>query len=463
MDQPLFSSLTLKPDLLHTLDTLGYTSMTPIQAVSLPDILQNRDVIGQARTGSGKTVAFGLGILQKLEVRRFRVQSLVLCPTRELSEQVATEIRRLARGTHNIKVLTLVGGVAFGPQKGSLEHGAHIIVGTPGRVEEHLRKRHLDLSHLTTLVLDEADRMLDMGFTEIIDKVTGHLPPKRQTLLFSATFPTDTEQLSKKVMTQPKRVSVDLAHSSASIHQLLYRIPDKKARMRALITVLLHHKPHSALIFCNTRQLTEEVTTALKERGFSAQALHGDLEQKEREIRLLSFANGSLSALVATDVAARGLDIETLDVVVNYHLSRDPEVHTHRIGRTGRAGSSGIACSLYHEDEQNKVELLEGMTGQTFERMPLPQISDDVRPAKPDMITLQIDGGKKQKIRPGDILGALTGKGGIEGKQVGKIKIFDLSSFVAIKSSSANKALKVLQEGKVKGRSFRARKLSGHR
>jgi len=456
-----FSSLSLRPALLDNLASLSYDEMTPIQAQGLPLILLGKDVIAQAKTGSGKTATFALGLLQALNVKRFRVQSLVLCPTRELADQVAKEIRRLARTIHNIKVLTLCGGVAYGPQKGSLEHGAHIIIGTPGRVEEHLRKGNLQLNELSMLVLDEADRMLDMGFSDVLDAILRQVPAKRQTLLFSATFPHDIAQLAARVMNKPHRITIEEQHTASSIRQMVYRTPSKQARTKTLIEILLDHQPDSALVFCNTKQLTEEVTAAMIDKGFSATALHGDFPQKERDSKLLRFGNGSISVLVATDVAARGLDIEALDMVVNYHLPRDVEVYTHRIGRTGRAGSAGLACSLILDGEENRIELLEAVTQQEIEEIELPSSEENRRPNSPPMVTLQIDAGKKQKVRPGDLLGALTADGGIKGAQVGKINVLELTTYVAVERGTAKKALGVLQRGKVKGRSFRARRLSG--
>ena len=460
MSQSNFASLELQPALLGNLDSLGYTTMTSVQAKSLPMILAGDDVIGQAKTGSGKTAAFGLGLLNKLKVKQFRVQTLVLCPTRELADQVAVEIRRLARAIHNIKVLTLCGGTAFGPQIGSLEHGAHIIVGTPGRVEEHLRKKTLKLQHLTTFVLDEADRMLDMGFQPVVDEIIDYLPDTRQTLLFSATFPEQIESLAQRVMHNPMRVEVDTTHDSSSIKQYLYQVPDGTQRELALRLLLLHFNPESALVFCTTKQQTQEVAAELRQHGFSAQAINGDLDQREREDRLVQFANKSTSVLVATDLAARGLDIDSLDMVLNYYIQSDPEVHTHRIGRTGRAGASGLACSLFQAKESHKVARLEGYLGGSLEKPPLPPLSLlKSAPQKPPMVTLQIDGGKKQKVRPGDILGALTGKDGIAGASVGKINVYSQSAYIAINRADARRALQILGEGRVKGRSFRARQL----
>lgn len=424
-------------------------------------MLKRADVIGQAKTGSGKTAAFGLGLLHHLDVDKFKVQCLVLCPTRELADQVALEIRRLARGIHNVKVLTLCGGVSFGRQKGSLEHGAHIIVGTPGRIEDHLRKSTLDLSHVQTFVLDEADRMLDMGFLDAVDRIHAQLPTRRQTLLFSATFPQDIQLLSQRVTHKASHVKVDADHGAGSIRQVLYRMEDSGRRTRALIAILEHHQPKSALVFCNTKKLTMDVAAELQAHGYSVQALNGDLDQKDRDRRLLCFSNGSLSVLVATDVAARGLDIDSLDIVVNYHLPKDPQVHTHRIGRTGRAGTTGIACSICAAGEDNRIELLEGMTGARFERLPLPELAHQPQPAKPLMVSLQIDGGKKQKIRPGDIVGALTANSGVPGNSVGKITVAETTAVVAVERKHAEQALAVLQKAPIKGKSFKARVISG--
>ncbi|PSW18009.1 ATP-dependent RNA helicase DbpA [Photobacterium sanctipauli] len=460
MSKNAFSNLSLKPDLLSNLTTMGYEEMTPIQAQSLPHILAGKDVIAQGKTGSGKTAAFGLGLLDHLNVKRFRIQSLVLCPTRELADQVAKEIRKLARAIHNIKVLTLCGGMPFGPQIGSLEHGAHIIVGTPGRVEEHLRKGFLSLDDLNLLVLDEADRMLEMGFQDALDAITDAAPVDRQTLLFSATYPKQIESIASRIMHKPVMVKVESTHDSSSIDQHFYKVETNDDRMTALRLLLSQHRPESTVVFCNTKREAQEVADDLERYGFSALALHGDLEQRERDQTLVRFANKSASVLVATDVAARGLDIDALDCVINYHVARDTEVHVHRIGRTGRAGSRGIACSFFSDKEHYKIALLEDYLDKTIEGEELPPLHLLDQPThRPSMVTLQIGGGKKQKVRPGDILGALTGENGIRGDQVGKINVFAMTAFVAVKSDVARFALKKLENGKLKGRSFRVRQV----
>ncbi|MDH0138593.1 ATP-dependent RNA helicase DbpA [Aeromonas caviae] len=458
MNNSEFSSLNLSSALQDNLASLGYLQMTPIQAQSLPLVLDGKDLIAKAKTGSGKTAAFGLGLLAKLDVNRLAVQALVLCPTRELADQVATEIRRLARTLPNVKLVTLCGGTPTAPQSATLGFGAHIAVGTPGRILKHLEQGTLALDDLKTLVLDEADRMLDMGFGEDINRVISHAPRDRQTLLFSATYPEGIAQMSRGVQRNPVEVSVESLHEESAIEQKLYEVPTGQ-RLDALTWLLSHYQPGSCVVFCNTKRACNDVADHLAAKGFSALALNGDLEQRERDQVLVRFANGSATILVATDVAARGLDIKELGAVINYELTYDPEVHVHRIGRTGRAGQQGLALSLYQPNEAQRVNFIE-----EYQQAPIPQgdlagIGRDIKPIAPQMVTLSIDAGRKSKVRAGDILGALTGEGGIAGADVGKIQISEQYSYVAVKRQVASAALKRLQEGKIKGRSYRARKL----
>jgi len=458
MNQKAFSSLQIKFPMLKNLTSLGYTEMTPIQAHSLPLILAGKDVIAKAKTGSGKTAAFGIGLLTHLESSSSRVQALVLCPTRELADQVSKELRRLARFTDNIKILTVCGGVPFGPQSGSLEHGAHVVVGTPGRLLDHLRRGSLDLSALRTLVLDEADRMLDMGFQEEIGALIAATPPEKQTLLFSATYPESIAAMSAASQHDPVEVSVDETHDESAIKQVFFEV-ERDGRSEALARVLGHYRPESTLVFCNTRLECDEVAADLAGRGFAALAIHGDLEQRERDQVLVRFANRSAAVLVATDVAARGLDIKELPAVINYELSRNPETHTHRIGRTGRAGEQGLAVSLVTSRESRLINAIEEALGSTIERGTLAALpAAPGRPPAPPMVTLCIDGGRKNKLRPGDILGALTGEGGIAGSEVGRIDVFDFHTYVAIVRQSVDQALSCLGRNRVKGRFFRVRR-----
>jgi len=445
--------------MLDNLGSLGYTQMTEIQAKSLPWILQGKDVLAKAKTGSGKTAAFAIGLLERLRVQHFCVQSLVMCPTRELAEQVAQEIRRLARFTHNIKVLTLCGGVPMGPQIGSLEHGAHIIVGTPGRIMDHLYKRRLDLSRVSTLVLDEADRMLDMGFEEEMRAVIGAVPEDRQTLLFSATYPEQMEQVSQSIQNLPVEVTVEATHESDKIQQIFYEV-ENKHKLKSLAAVLSEHQAASVIVFCNTKNGCQQVADELGTLGFSALALHGDLEQRERNQVLLRFANKSTVVLVATDVAARGLDIKDVELVVSYDITPDPEVHIHRIGRTGRADAKGLAVTLCSVNEINMANAIEDYQQAKLNWKGIQALRFHAnRIVQPAFDTISIDGGKKNKLRAGDILGALTKDAAIDGQDVGKINITDFYAYVALKTRSVKRALNHFQEGKIKGRKFKVRKL----
>lgn len=452
-----FNTLPLSAAMLANLDSLGYAQMTPIQAQSLPVILKGMDLIAQAKTGSGKTAAFGIGLLNPINPRYFGCQALVLCPTRELADQVAKELRRLARAEDNIKILTLCGGVSLGPQIASLEHGAHIIVGTPGRVQQHLDKGTLVLDGLNTLVLDEADRMLDMGFFDAIASIIGKTPARRQTLLFSATYPSGIEQLAADFMRKPQQVKVEALHSETQIEQSFIEI-DPQQRLEALTRVLGHYRPESCVAFCFTKQQCEEVVAHLTAKGIVAQALHGDLEQRDRDQVLAMFANRSSSVLVATDVAARGLDIDGLDMVINVELARDAEIHVHRVGRTGRAGEKGVAVSLVAPAEGHRAQAIEQLQKRPLRWEQLDSLKNKGgEPLLPVMATLCIAAGRKDKLRPGDILGALTGDAGIPGKQVGKIAIFDFQAFVAVERALAKQAMQRLNSGKIKGRSLKVR------
>ncbi len=454
-----FSTLKMHPHLLKNLATLGYERMTPIQAESLPDILADKDVIAQSKTGSGKTAAFGLGLLDKLDVKALQIQSLILCPTRELADQVSKEIRRLARAIPNIKVLTLCGGMPFGPQIGSLQYGAHIIVGTPGRIEDHMNRGTLKLNRVTALVLDEADRMLEMGFQASVDAIVSQIPKQRQTLLFSATFPDQIKAISRRIMNKPVMVQVEATHDSSTISQHFYEVSDQQQCMTGLRLLLLQHNLESTLVFCNTKRETQEIADELVGYGFSVLALNGDLEQRDRDQTMVRFANRSTSILVATDVAARGLDIDALDAVINFQLPHEPETYVHRIGRTGRAGCKGLAFTL-HNGNDYKLTMLGDYIKQKIISQALPSLRLlEKRPRKAAMVTLQISGGKKQKLRPGDILGALTGQNGIAGEQVGKIHILDNWAYVAVGREVIKTALSKLSGGKLKGRSFRVRQI----
>jgi len=456
-----FSMLPLAPEQLANIESLGYEQMTPIQAQGLPVILEGKDLLAQAKTGSGKTAAFAIGLLHHLDVKTYETQALVLCPTRELADQVSKEIRRLARAIPNTKILTLCGGKPIVPQLASLEHSPHIVVGTPGRILKHLvDKRSLNLDSLKMLVLDEADRMLDMGFHEDIMQIIHNMAQKRQTLLFSATYPEEIKDISDEIQNDPVDIRLETSHNENKIKQIFYEV-EKGERTKTLISILHHYKPESTVVFCNRKQQAQELAEALWQEGFHALALHGDLEQRDRDQVLVQFSNKSSSILIATDVASRGLDIKDLKAVVNFELSPDPEIHVHRIGRTGRAGKEGLAFSLFIASEAHKVNRIEEYQNTTFNiENPASLKRRDNFKLSPSMVTLCINGGRKNKVRAGDILGALTAKTDLPGKQIGKIDLFDTFSFVAVERPIAKQALKILSEGKIKGRKFKVRKLS---
>ncbi|WP_255991189.1 ATP-dependent RNA helicase DbpA [Chitinolyticbacter albus] len=455
---PTFASLSLPADLLANLDSLGFEAMTAIQAQSLPAVLAGRDLIAQAKTGSGKTAAFGLGMLLQLNLTLFKVQGMVLCPTRELADQVAKELRRLGRHVPNLKILTLCGGTPLAPQAASLEHGAHLVVGTPGRIQDHLHKGTLDLARLRILVLDEADRMLDMGFAGEVEDVISFCPERRQTLLFSATYPEEIRQLSAAIQRDAERVTVEALHDSKHIEQRIYAVKDNGEKPALLKAILAHYQPVSTVVFCNTKIDCQKLAESLRADGYAALALHGDLEQRDRDLMLVLFANGSCPILVATDMAARGLDIKDLAAVVNYELPYDPEVYVHRIGRTGRAGKHGLAFSMVSPSQGKRQKGIEAYLDHALPMADAGQLEGDAdfrMPAR--MATLCIDAGRKQKLRPGDVLGALTGDAGLPGEAIGKIALFEFQTYVAVLAESADQAVTRLQAGKIKGKPVKVR------
>ncbi len=454
-----FDRLPLSPAALENLVQLGYTQMTPIQAASLPISLAGHDVIAQASTGSGKTAAFGLPLVERLQnAPGGAVQAVVLCPTRELADQVTQEIRRLARARPNVKVVTLCGGVALRGQVQSLEHGADIVVGTPGRILDHLERGSLGLSAVNTLVLDEADRMLDMGFFDDIAKVVRQCAKDRQTLLFSATYPEGIAQLAAQFMRAPQTVKVEALHSAHKIRQIFVEVGETE-RLHAVSQLLAHFRPERTLAFCNTKQQCRDLVEVLQAQGHVALALYGELEQRERDQVLVQFANQSASVLVATDVAARGLDIAQLALVINVDVTPDAEVHVHRIGRTGRAGATGLAIHLASLDEMGAVGRIELRQGESRWHA-LEELKDaGGGPLQAPMRTLQIAGGRKAKIRAGDVLGALTADLGFTREQVGKINVNDFSTYVAISREVAEQALRKLASGRIKGKGVKVRML----
>lgn len=454
-----FSDLALSNEILAVLQELGYEKPTDIQTQSVPVILSGQDLIGQSQTGSGKTTAFALPILQKINLQQPLVQALILCPTRELVQQVGREVRTLGRRMVGLIVRWVVGGESVREQAQSLEPGAHIVIGTPGRVLDLIERKILDLHNLQTLVLDEADKMLEMGFEIEMRAILDLLPKARQTLLFSATIPDSIQTLSRKYQKNPLQIQIQATTDAESkIEHFLYET-ESQDKTSILMRVLQQHPSQSALIFCNQKATVDQLVELLKDQGVSCAALHGDLEQRDRARVMALFQNGSLRILVATDIAARGLDVDHLDLVVNYDLPNQTETYIHRVGRTGRAGRSGVAVTLAKGFDAIQIQEIEKALSFEFKKPPLGfknQHGLSLGARQASMQTLSISGGRKDKIRAGDILGALTGAG-FKAADIGKIDIQDQTSFVAISSHLAQAALQKLREGRIKGKKFQVK------
>lgn len=434
--------------------------MTPIQALSLPPALEGHDVLAQAKTGSGKTAAFVITILNKLEITDYQTQAIILCPTRELADQVATHARDLAKQMANTRIVTLCGGKPMQPQLNSLKRDPHIVVGTPGRILKHLHKESLKLENIQTLVLDEADRMLDMGFYDDILRILSRMSSDRQTLLFSATYPAQIKRISASIQHDPIELQAEDDDTGQQTTQLFYATT-AKSKTRDLIAVLAHHKPESSLVFCNRKLTCQSLADELGKQGVNALALHGDLEQFDRDQILLQFVNRSASILIATDVAGRGIDVKELAAVINYDLTPDPDMYLHRIGRTGRADAEGLAITLVESGEEFRLDALQDfqkIEAIRLERAKTLPPNATLNLSAPN-VTLCVNGGRKDKIRPTDLLGALTAHPDIEGNQIGKMNIFDKQAYVAVDRNIGKIALETLSEGKIKGRRFRVRKL----
>jgi ATP-independent RNA helicase DbpA len=458
-----FTALPLAPALLGVVAELGFTELTPIQARAIPPLIAGQDLVGQSRTGSGKTAAYALPILNALDPTKREVVGVVVCPTRELSAQVARELRKLGRNLAGLSVLVLAGGEAVRDQTRMLEKGVHLVVGTPGRIIDHLQRRTLKVHRVATVVLDEADRMLDMGFQDDVGKILKALPPTRQTVFFSATFPASIRELSTKYQKSPLHVRIEdeSGDQAPQTKELVVHVGDEQ-KPAALGWVLAQYPHDAALVFANQKLTVASIAKSLASLGSSVESLHGDLEQRERDLVMAKFRNGSTRVLIATDVAARGIDLEKLDLVVNYDLPHQPEVYVHRIGRTGRAGNVGLAVSLCSRAEQPRLEAIELFTRSALIPVAREKAAPAAAPAKAPardakMETLRLSGGRKDKRRPGDILGALTGEaGGLAGDQIGKIEIHERFAYVAVAKSVSRRALDSLNQGRIKGKRFKA-------
>ncbi|KIF83990.1 DEAD/DEAH box helicase, partial [Noviherbaspirillum autotrophicum] len=381
---PLFADLKLTTPLLRVLQELGYESPSPIQAATIPLLLEDRDVLGQAQTGTGKTAAFALPILTHIQAKAAAPQALVLAPTRELAIQVAEAFQRYATHIPGFHVLPIYGGQSYGPQLSALRRGVHVVVGTPGRVIDHIEKNSLDLSQLKTLVLDEADEMLRMGFIDDVETILQRTPESRQTALFSATMPPAIRRIAQTYLRNPSEVTIAAKTGTADNIRQRYWLVSGMHKLDALTRILEADPFDGMIIFARTKLGTEELATKLQARGFSAAAINGDMAQQQRERTIQLLKDGKIDILVATDVAARGLDVERISHVINYDVPYDPESYTHRIGRTGRAGRSGEAILFIAPRERNLLKAIERATRQPVAPLELPTIQavNNVRVAK---------------------------------------------------------------------------------
>ena len=512
-----FEEMCLDTRIMRAIAEMGFEQPSPIQAQSIPIAVEGKDMIGQARTGTGKTASFGIPMLQRINPKDKNLQAIVLCPTRELAIQSANEIRKLAKFLHGIKVLPIYGGQEISKQIRSLKGGVQIVIGTPGRVMDHLRRHTLKPQTVDIVVLDEADEMLNMGFREDIETILGQLPEERQTMLFSATMPKPILEIAKRYLHEPEIVKVIQKELTVpKIEQYYYEVNPRK-KNEVLSRLLDMYDPSLSLVFCNTKRKVDELVADLKGRGYFAEGLHGDMKQSQRDRVMNGFRNGRTDILVATDVAARGIDVDDVEAVFNYDVPQDDEYYVHRIGRTGRAGREGRAFTLVVGKEIYKLKDIQRYCKTKIRRQPIPSVNDvaaikveklleqageliatdglgrmmdlleeyldgsdysatemaaallamqlgetstQTLPkeefgdtgAEPGMVRMFMNIGKKDRVRIGDILGAVAGESGMEGALVGTIDMYDNFSFVDVPQEYAAAVLEAMNHSKIKGR-----------
>lgn len=522
METIKFEQLEIQQEILKAITDMGFEEATPIQAKSIPVILEGKDIVGQAQTGTGKTASFGIPILQNVNPKSKTLQAIVLCPTRELAIQVADELRKLSKYLHGIKVLPIYGGQDITKQIRSIKAGTQIIIGTPGRVMDHMRRKTMKLDHVKMVALDEADEMLNMGFREDIETILNEIPEERQTILFSATMPKPIMDITKRFQKDAQIIKVVKKELTVpNIEQYYYEVrPKNKAEILARLLDI--YNPNLSVVFCNTKRMVDELVDDLQGRGYFAEGLHGDLKQSQRDRVMNGFRNGKTEILVATDVAARGIDVDDVDAVFNYDIPQDDEYYVHRIGRTGRAGRTGIAFSFVSGREVYKLKEIQRYCKTKIKAQPIPSITDVTEAkvskvfekvttiieegglesyidmveeavnvsdyttmdlaaaflkmvmgenemadaqeqgaldfentgAEEGMVRLFINIGKNQKVRPGDILGAIAGESGMPGKLVGCIDMFDKYTFVEVPREFAMDVLNAMKHAKIKGKSI---------
>lgn len=519
METVRFDELEISEQILKAITEMGFEEATPIQAQAIPVVMGGSDVIGQAQTGTGKTAAFGIPLLEKVDVKNKNLQEIILCPTRELAIQVAEEIRNLSKFMHGLKIVPIYGGQDIVKQIRSLKAGTQIVIGTPGRVMDHMRRKTVKFENVHTIVLDEADEMLNMGFREDIETILKEIPTERQTVLFSATMPKAILDIAKTYQKNAQTVKVVKKELTVpNIEQYYFEVKSKN-KEEVLSRLLDIYDPKLSVVFCNTKRMVDELVSALQVRGYFAEGLHGDLKQSQRDRVMNSFRNGKTEILVATDVAARGIDVDDVDAVFNYDLPQDDEYYVHRIGRTGRAGRKGKAFSFVVGKDVYKLKDIQRYCKTKILAQPIPSLND-VKNTKVDkvlekvknvietedltgmidviekhlnqedytsmdvaaaflslalgekqeeelkqfdfentgaedgMVRLFINIGKKQNIRPGDILGAIAGESGMPGKLVGSIDMYDKYTFVEVPREYASEVLKAMENSKIKGKNI---------
>ena len=517
MEEARFEDLGLCPEIMKAVKNMGFEEASPIQAKAIPAMLEGKDIIGQAQTGTGKTAAFGIPLLEKIDLKNKKLQAIVLCPTRELAIQVAEEIRNLAKYMHAIKVLPIYGGQEIVKQIRSLKSGTQLIIGTPGRVMDHMRRKTVKMENIHTVVLDEADEMLNMGFREDIETILEGVPEERQTVLFSATMPKPILDITKRFQKNAELIKVTKKELTVpNIEQFYYEVKPKN-KEEVLSRLLDIYNPKLSVIFCNTKKQVDLLVNGLLGRGYFAAGLHGDMKQAQRDRVMDGFRKGKTEILVATDVAARGIDVEEVEAVFNYDLPQDDEYYVHRIGRTGRAGRVGRSFSFVTGKEVYKLKeiqrycktkiyaqkvpslddvantkmdklmetinrIIEEEDLTTYFQMIQAEVNDsdytsmdiaaallklcsgtkeedsadmfeDTGAEEPGMVRLFINIGKKHKAKPGDILGALAGESGLPGKVVGTIDMYDKYTFVEVPREYARDILNAMDHAKIKGKS----------
>ncbi len=496
---------------------MGFEEATPIQSLAIPSIMDGRDVIGQAQTGTGKTAAFGIPILEKVDPYEKELQAIILCPTRELAIQVAEELKKLSKYLKKIRVLPIYGGQPIDRQIKALDKGVQIVIGTPGRVMDHMRRGTLDMTNIKIVVLDEADEMLDMGFREDIEFVLRDTPIERQMLMFSATMSREILKLTKKYQDNPEFLKVVPKELTVPETQQIYFEVKEKMKLDLLSRLLDIHNPNLSLVFCNTKRRVDRLVGHLQVRGYLADGLHGDLTQRQRDRVMNKFRKGNIDVLVATDVAARGIDVDDIEIVFNYDVPNDDEYYVHRIGRTGRAGKKGKAFTFVSGKEIYQLRDIQRYTKTKIEQQEIPslhrvqeiktdqfikqvkniintedlekQISiverlieedytsvemaaallkmamtkEDVSSesdddfgdtgASPGMVRFFINVGRKDRIKAKDIVRAIGDKTGVSSSMIGKVDIFDKFSFIEIPNTSAREVFSIMNSAKIKGRS----------